>query len=87
MCTPRSDPEGQVLAPGASTALGGYGLGWLIDGNDGDPILLHGGSTPGACGILVVQPSKRLCIAVMTNLQSVPGRTDLAEELRQIVLR
>jgi CubicO group peptidase (beta-lactamase class C family) len=61
-----------------------YGLGWSI-GEDAsgktDGTASHGGSSPGASGILYVVLKQRLAVVFLSNLESMPERF---EEVRTI---
>jgi len=66
-----------------------YGLGWgLFPGEDwyGFVEAFHGGSTPQVSGVLYMLPEARFAIALMTNLEGVPGRTELAAQVARLVL-
>ena len=66
-----------------------YGLGWSISEDDAgrpDGPAMHGGSSPGASGVLYVDPPRRLAVAFLTNLESVPARTETARAMAAIVL-
>ena len=66
----------------------GYGLGWGVELEEwhGDRWLFHGGSSPGASGILVIMPKHRFAVVVMTNLDDLPGRGELAQDIAQVML-
>jgi hypothetical protein len=49
-------------------------------------VIFHGGSTPGVSGMLYLLPERRLVVAFLTNLELVPGRTDAAAAIADIVL-
>jgi serine beta-lactamase-like protein LACTB, mitochondrial len=65
-----------------------YGFGWAVELEawHGDAWVSHGGSSPGASGILVLMPGHRYALAVLMNLDEVDGRGDLAEAVTRIVL-
>jgi len=66
-----------------------YGLGWSISEDEAgrpDGAATHGGSSPGASGILYVDPRHRLALAFLTNLESAPERGDTARAMARIVL-
>lgn len=67
----------------------GFGLGWgLFPGEEwyGEREAFHGGVTPRVSGMLYLLPDRRFAVALFTNLEGVPGRTELAAHLAQVVL-
>ena len=81
MITPQVLPDGTEL---------GNGLGWgLFPGEDwyGEREAFHGGITPQVSGMLYLLPDRRFAVALLTNLEGVPGRTALAADIARIVLR
>lgn len=67
----------------------GYGLGWgLFPGEKwyGEREAFHGGGTPQVSGTLYLLPDRRFAVAILTNLEGVPGRTSLAAEIARVVL-
>lgn len=65
------------------------GLGWgLFPGEDwyGEREAFHGGVTPQVSGTLYLLPGRRFAVAILTNLEGVPGRTALAAEIAKVVL-
>ena len=66
-----------------------YGMGWGI-GEDKSGHLngraFHGGSSPGASGILYIVPTSRLAVAILSNLEDAPERLDTATVVGDIVL-
>jgi serine beta-lactamase-like protein LACTB, mitochondrial len=65
-----------------------YGLGWgmELEAWHGDSYVFHGGSSPGESGFLVLMPRHRFAVAFLTNLDGVPDRGLLAEDVTRIVL-
>lgn len=66
-----------------------YGLGWgLFPGEEwyGSREAFHGGVTPEVSGILYMLPDRRLAVAILMNLEAVPGRTGLAADIAALVL-
>jgi len=66
----------------------GYGLGWGVETDEwhGDRWTFHGGSTPGVSGFVAVMPKHRFAVAYLTNLDELPGRNELAEDIARVVL-
>lgn len=67
----------------------GYGLGWgLFPGEDwyGEREAFHGGVTPQVSGTLYLLPDRRFAVAILTNLEGVQGRTELAANIAKVVL-
>jgi CubicO group peptidase (beta-lactamase class C family) len=65
-----------------------YGLGWSIGEDDAgrpDGTASHGGSSPGASGMLYVDPGRRLGVAFLTNLESAPDRGATARAMAALV--
>lgn len=79
MTTPTKLPDGTSVP---------YGMGWGVELEDwhGDRWLFHGGSSPGASGILVMMPSHCFAAVILTNLDELPGRSELAEDIARVVL-
>lgn len=80
MLTPVQLRDGEVV---------GNGLGWgLFPGEEwyGEREAFHGGVTPQVSGTLYLLPDRRFAVAILTNLESVPGRTTLAAEIAKVVL-
>lgn len=66
-----------------------YGLGWgLFPGESwyGEREVFHGGVTPQVSGMLYLLPDRRFAVAILTNLEGVPGRTQLAADIAREVL-
>jgi CubicO group peptidase (beta-lactamase class C family) len=54
----------------------GAALGWSVLSNPGRPtVVIHGGSSPGAKGLLAIYPEKKVTIVVLSN-HVVPGNLD-----------
>lgn len=66
-----------------------YGLGWAI-GEDAsghtDGTASHGGSTPGASGMLYIVPARRLVVAFLSNLEDAPERNAIATAIGGVVI-
>jgi serine beta-lactamase-like protein LACTB len=79
MIAPTRLPDGQTVS---------YGLGWGVEIEDwlNDRWVYHGGSSPGASGILALMPRRRFAVAILTNLDELPGRPELAENIARIVI-
>ncbi|MBW3671911.1 MAG: beta-lactamase family protein [Acidobacteria bacterium] len=66
-----------------------YGFGWgLFPGETwyGEREAFHGGVTPQVSGMLYLLPDRKFAVAILTNLEGVPGRTALAAEIAKVVL-
>jgi CubicO group peptidase (beta-lactamase class C family) len=80
----------QMLAP--STLADGtrvpYGLGWGIELEPwhGDTWTFHGGSSPGASGMVALMPAHHFGVAILANLEDLPARNDLVETITRIAL-
>jgi len=79
MTTPARLSNGQVL---------GFGLGWGVETElwHDDRWTFHGGSTPGASGMLVLMPKHKFAVVFLTNLDELPERNELAEDIARLVL-
>lgn len=67
----------------------GNGLGWgLFPGEEwyGEREAFHGGVTPQVSGMLYLLPDRRFAVAILTNLEGVPGRTQLSANIAKVVL-
>jgi CubicO group peptidase (beta-lactamase class C family) len=73
-------------APTDSASKEGYGLGWALGDWYGVQEVSHGGGTPQVCALLYLLPAKRIVVAFMMNLETVPDRGDLAGDLVKVVL-
>jgi CubicO group peptidase (beta-lactamase class C family) len=65
-----------------------YGMGWGVELEEwhGDRWTFHGGSTPGASGMLALMPGHRFAVAILTNEEDLPERGDLAADVARMVL-
>jgi CubicO group peptidase (beta-lactamase class C family) len=66
-----------------------YGFGWgLATGENwyGETEAFHGGSSPGASGMLYVLPRRRFAVVFLSNLESAPERLETAAAISKIVL-
>jgi CubicO group peptidase (beta-lactamase class C family) len=64
-----------------------YGLGWSIEEDKAGKVTgaaSHGGSSPGASGILYIDPRRRLAVAILSNLESAPEREAIARAVAAI---
>ena len=46
----------------------------------------HGGSSPGVSGMLALMPRHRFAVAVLSNLEEMPERSELLADVARIVL-
>ena len=81
MITPALLPNGEKVP---------YGLGWGLELEEwhSDTWVSHGGSSPGVSGILALMPRHRFAVAILTNVENLPGddRSELAASIAKIVL-
>ena len=81
MITPTRLPSGDTLS---------YGMGWGVETEPWheDSYLFHGGSTAGVSGVLVMMPRHRFAVAILTNLEDIPGekRGELSEDITRLLL-
>lgn len=66
-----------------------YGLGWSIGEDEegrADGTASHGGSSPGASGMLYIEPGRRLGVVFLTNLESAPERGQTARAIAEIIV-
>jgi CubicO group peptidase (beta-lactamase class C family) len=66
-----------------------YGFGWaVVEDGSGRPTgeYFHGGSSPGASGLLYIQPARRLAVVILTNLEDVSDRLDIARAIAKVAL-
>jgi serine beta-lactamase-like protein LACTB len=79
MITPTVLPDGTKVP---------YGLGWAVEIGEwhADTWMFHGGSSPGVSGMIALMPRHRFAVAILTNLEVLPGRSELAEQVTRIVL-
>lgn len=64
-----------------------YGLGWGIgEDTSGRPdgTASHGGSSPGASGMLLITAKQRLAVVILSNLESMPERGDLVRGIARV---
>lgn len=67
-----------------------YGLGWAIVEDSTGHVTgraLHGGSSPGASGMMLIIPAERIGVVIMSNLEDAPERAALAEAIAEIARR
>lgn len=67
-----------------------YGLGWgIVEDSTGHVTgrAFHGGSSPGASGMMFIIPAERIGVVIMSNLEDAPERTVLAESIAEIARR
>lgn len=65
-----------------------YGMGWaIVEDASGHPDgrAFHGGSSPGASGMLYIAPAQRLAVAILSNLEDAPDRLPTAMAIGDIV--
>jgi CubicO group peptidase (beta-lactamase class C family) len=74
-----------VLADGTPVP---YGIGWGIELEPwhDDTWAFHGGSSPGASGMVALMPRHRFGVAILSNLEDLPGRNELVETITRIAL-
>lgn len=80
MLSPVRLPDGEVAA---------LGLGWgLFPGETwyGEREAFHGGMTPMVSAMLYLLPDRQFAVAILTNLEGVSGRSQLAAEIAKEVL-
>jgi serine beta-lactamase-like protein LACTB len=66
-----------------------YGFGWgLATGQNwyGETEAFHGGSSPGASGMIYVLPRRRFAVVFLSNLESAPERMETAAAIAKVVL-
>ena len=65
-----------------------YGMGWGVEFEEwhSDNFVFHGGSSPGVSGMLALMPRHGFAVAILTNLENLPDRGDLAADITRIVL-
>ncbi len=66
-----------------------YGMGWaIVEDMPGHPAgpAFHGGSSPGASGLLYIDPARRLGVVLLSNLEDAPERLEIAQPVARIVL-
>lgn len=86
----RSDSFRQMITP--ATLSNGetidYGQGWGLEREEwhDDRWVFHGGSSPGVSGMLALMPKHRFAVAILTNLEDSPDRSDFAADVARVVL-
>ncbi len=61
-----------------------YGLGMALWPSEGTATaFFHGGSTPGASGMLLLVPAQRCAVAFLTNLEDAPERRETAQAIAE----
>ncbi|MGE0552443.1 MAG: serine hydrolase domain-containing protein [Gemmatimonadales bacterium] len=76
----------QLLFTRMTTTAGdstGYGLGWRVRDLDGRRVVGHGGSHVGATAQLLLDPTNRVVVAILTNSNN-RGLSDLADDLARL---
>lgn len=64
----------------------GYGLGWMVFRDDqGRDWVAHSGGATGGTTYLLRDPSRRVSVAILTNVEGAAGLRDLALELARLV--
>jgi serine beta-lactamase-like protein LACTB, mitochondrial len=65
-----------------------YGFGWAVELEPWheDTWAMHGGSSPGASGMIALMPRHRYALIILMNLDDVPERGDIAEAITRLVL-
>ena len=76
MQTPQKLPSGEVSY---------YGLGWGLFDDEPDGAS-HGGSTPGFSGMIYMNRRNRISVAILTNLEDAPERSDTAWRIARAAL-
>jgi serine beta-lactamase-like protein LACTB len=76
MLTARSTADGKSV---------GYGYGFNVSEQDGVREAWHSGGQPRVSNFVYFQPERRLVIALLSNLEEVPRRLDLARQLAGIL--
>jgi CubicO group peptidase (beta-lactamase class C family) len=78
----------RMVTPGARSSAPPYGLGWGLEPEPwhDDTWIFHGGSSPGASGMLALMPRHAYAVVFLTNLDDLPGRSELAEAITRVVL-
>lgn len=77
-----------VVLPNGTKVPYGQGWGMELEEWHSDTWVSHGGSSPGVSGILALMPRHRFAVAILTNVEDLPGsdRGDLAARVAEIVL-
>jgi hypothetical protein len=68
--------------------VSGLTQGWGLELEEwhGDQWVAHGGSSPGVSGFLALMPKHQFAVAILTNLEDLPDRSDFAANVARIVL-
>jgi len=61
-------------------------LGIELESWHGDTWAFHGGSSPGASGMVALMPAHRFGVAILANLEDLPARNDLVEKITRLAL-
>jgi CubicO group peptidase (beta-lactamase class C family) len=80
MLTPQTLKHGEAID---------YGFGWgLATGENwyGETEAFHGGSSPGASGMIYLLPRRRFTVVLLSNLESAPQRMETAAAIAKVVL-
>lgn len=64
----RNEGRWQLFFPPTETSQLSYGLGWFINDYRGRKLVMHGGTIDGFRASIVLVPSSKLGVAVLTNL-------------------
>ncbi|MBS1788139.1 MAG: serine hydrolase [Acidobacteria bacterium] len=64
----RNEGRWQLFFPPSETSQLSYGLGWFINDYRGRKLVMHGGTIDGFRASIVLVPSSKLGVAVLTNL-------------------
>lgn len=64
----RNEGRWQLFFPPSATSQLSYGLGWFINDYRGRKLVMHGGTIDGFRASIVLVPSSKLGVAVLTNL-------------------
>ena len=65
-----------------------YGEGWALELEEwhSDTWIYHGGGSPGVSGFLALMPKHQFAIAILSNLEDLPDRSDFAADIARVVL-
>lgn len=78
----------QMYQPAVETGNGHYGLGWRIfERTEGGPWLGHTGGSTGGSSVLVRNPSKKLAVAILVNVQNAGDLAGLGLRVADEVLK
>jgi len=65
-----------------------YGLGWMVSKDDGGRTwIAHSGGATGGTTYLLRDPSRKLAVAILCNVQNAPGLRDLAIKIAEEAVR